>query len=77
MQWPAYSPDLNLIEHAWNALSRRVAQRTVPPRTIQELKTASREEWDNIPQGLFNSLGKSMENKCKMCISAYGQHASY
>lgn len=77
MQWPAYSPDLNPIEHAWDALGRRVSQRTNPPRTVQELKTALREEWDNIPQGLLDSLVESMENRCKMCISVRGHHTSY
>ncbi|GFX75790.1 uncharacterized protein TNCV_2237621 [Trichonephila clavipes] len=42
MQRPAYSPGLNPIEHDWDALGRRVAQRTIPPRTVQELKTALR-----------------------------------
>ncbi|GFX68429.1 hypothetical protein TNCV_3998611 [Trichonephila clavipes] len=29
MQWPAYSPDLILIEHVYDALGRRIAQRTI------------------------------------------------
>ncbi|GFW80244.1 hypothetical protein TNCV_461501 [Trichonephila clavipes] len=29
MQLPAYSPSLNPIEHAWNALCKRIAQRTI------------------------------------------------
>ncbi|GFW87607.1 transposable element Tcb2 transposase [Trichonephila clavipes] len=27
MDWPAYSPDLNLIEHMWDALGRHIATR--------------------------------------------------
>ncbi|GFX20531.1 transposable element Tcb2 transposase [Trichonephila clavipes] len=37
--WPSYSPELNHIEYAWDALGRCVAQRTSPPSTVQELKT--------------------------------------
>ncbi|GFX27742.1 transposable element Tcb2 transposase [Trichonephila clavipes] len=30
MDWPARSPDLNLIEHVWDFLGRRLAARTLP-----------------------------------------------
>ncbi|GFW34381.1 transposable element Tcb2 transposase [Trichonephila clavipes] len=38
MEWPVCSPDMNLIEHAWDALGRRVAGRQPQPQTLQELK---------------------------------------
>ncbi|GFU75442.1 transposable element Tcb1 transposase [Trichonephila clavipes] len=31
MDWPAYSPDLNPIEHVWDMLGRRIAARQLPP----------------------------------------------
>ncbi|GFU57746.1 transposable element Tcb2 transposase [Trichonephila clavipes] len=77
MQWPVFSPDLDPIEHFWDALGRRVAQKTIPLCTVQELKTVLREEWHNIPQGLLDSLVKDMENRCKICIRISGQHTSY
>ncbi|GFU78967.1 transposable element Tc1 transposase [Trichonephila clavipes] len=69
--------DLNRIEHAWDALGRRIAQRTIPPRTVQEFKTTLREEWDNFPKEPHDSLVKSMVNRYKLCISGHGQHTSY
>ncbi|GFS54842.1 transposable element Tc3 transposase [Trichonephila clavipes] len=33
MDWPAYSPDLNPIEHVGDALGRRIAARLHHPRT--------------------------------------------
>ncbi|GFW45193.1 transposable element Tcb2 transposase [Trichonephila clavipes] len=30
MEWPAYSPDLNPIEHVWDRLGRRIAARPRP-----------------------------------------------
>ena len=48
MAWPANSPDLNPIEHAWDALGRAIAMRQPPPRTILELRSALVEEWDTI-----------------------------
>ncbi|GFX10942.1 transposable element Tcb2 transposase [Trichonephila clavipes] len=49
MEWPACSPDMNPIEHVWDALGRRVAGRQPPPQTLQELERALLEEWDRIP----------------------------
>ncbi|GFS54297.1 transposable element Tc3 transposase [Trichonephila clavipes] len=61
MQWSAYCLNLNLIEHAWNAPGRHVAQKTISPPTMPELKITLREKWDNIPQRLLDGLEKSTE----------------
>ncbi|GFW25493.1 transposable element Tcb2 transposase [Trichonephila clavipes] len=60
MEWPACSPDMNPIEHAWDALGRRVADREPPLETLQELESALLEECDRIPQLMINSLIDSM-----------------
>ncbi|GFV98258.1 transposable element Tc1 transposase [Trichonephila clavipes] len=63
MEWPACSPDMNPIEHVWDALGRRVAGRQPPPQTIQELEITLLEEWDRIPQLVINSLIDSMPHR--------------
>ncbi|GFU65791.1 transposable element Tcb2 transposase [Trichonephila clavipes] len=40
MEWPACSPDMNPIEHVWDALGRRVGGRQPPQQTLQELERA-------------------------------------
>ncbi|GFW28452.1 transposable element Tc1 transposase [Trichonephila clavipes] len=46
----ARSPDLNPIEHVWDALGRAIATRNPPSRTILEMKTALLDEWNQLPQ---------------------------
>ncbi|GBL94421.1 hypothetical protein AVEN_7387-1 [Araneus ventricosus] len=77
MDWPARSPNLNLIEHVWDALGRAIATRNPPPRTIQEMKTALLNEWDQLPQEMINCLISSMKSRCKACISVRGDHTPY
>ncbi|GFW44901.1 hypothetical protein TNCV_4512151 [Trichonephila clavipes] len=60
MQWPGYSPVLNHSGYAWDALHRQVAQRTIHLCTVQALKITLKEDWNNIPQGFLDSLGKNM-----------------
>ncbi|GFS83869.1 transposable element Tcb2 transposase [Trichonephila clavipes] len=64
MEWPACSPNMNPIEHVWDALRRRVACRQPPPQTLQELERALLEEWVRIPQLVINSLIDSMLQRC-------------
>lgn len=77
MDWPARSPDLNPIEHVWDALGRAVATRNPPPRTIKELKTALLNEWDQLPQTLINCLISSMTSRCEACMAVRGDHTPY
>ncbi|GBM35934.1 hypothetical protein AVEN_31388-1 [Araneus ventricosus] len=63
MDWPAYSPDLNPIEHVWNMLGRRIAARQPPPTCLPELRRALLEEWCNIPQDQIDNLILSMPRR--------------
>ncbi|KAL0168200.1 hypothetical protein M9458_036422, partial [Cirrhinus mrigala] len=61
---PAYSPDMSPIEHVWDALDRRIRRRVPVPANIQQLRTAIKEEWTNIPQATINNLINSKEMCC-------------
>ncbi|GFX33855.1 DDE_3 domain-containing protein [Trichonephila clavipes] len=65
MDWPAYSPDLNPIEHVWDMLGRRIAARQPPPTCLPELRRALLDEWCNIPQDQIDNLILSMARRCK------------
>ncbi|GFU79207.1 transposable element Tcb1 transposase [Trichonephila clavipes] len=77
MEWPVCSLDMNLIEHVWDALGRRVAGRQPPPQTLQELERALLEEWNKIPQLVINSLIASMPHRCSTLLAVRGNHTLY
>ncbi|GFX90301.1 transposable element Tc3 transposase [Trichonephila clavipes] len=64
MDWPAYSPDLNPIEHVWDMLGRRIAARQPPPTCLPELRRILFDEWCNIPQDQIDNLILSMPRRC-------------
>ncbi|GFT65990.1 transposable element Tcb2 transposase [Trichonephila clavipes] len=69
MDWTARSPDLNPIEHVWDFLGRRLAARTLPPVTIQELRLALQDEWAAMPQQFIDTLILSMGRRCETCLA--------
>ena len=56
LPWPALSPDLNPIDHVWDELGRRVRNGLNPPETLDELRWALIQEWNNIPQTFIRNL---------------------
>ncbi|KAL0160146.1 hypothetical protein M9458_043871, partial [Cirrhinus mrigala] len=77
LAWPAYSPDLSPIEHVWDALDWRIRQRVPVPANIQQLRTAIKEEWTNIPQATINNLINSVQRRCVALREAHGGHTRY
>ncbi|GFS54411.1 transposable element Tcb2 transposase [Trichonephila clavipes] len=73
MEWPACSPDMNPIEHVWDALERRVATPKNSPRT----EKSSSGRVDRIPQLVINSLIDSMPHRCSTLLAVRGNHTPY
>ncbi|GFT80310.1 transposable element Tcb2 transposase [Trichonephila clavipes] len=71
MDWPAYSPDLNPIEHVWDALGRRIAARLHHPENTQQLKQMLIEEWVLLPQEMVYQLVLSMRRRCEATIASW------
>ncbi|GFW15344.1 transposable element Tc3 transposase [Trichonephila clavipes] len=77
MDWPAYSPDMNPIEHVGDMLGRRIAARQPPPTCLPELRRALLDEGCNIPQDQIDNLILSMPRRCNACIASSGRHTPY
>ena len=77
MEWPARSPDLNPIEHAWDMLQTAVSSCPVQPAFVQDLRQALLEEWDQIPQYKIRRLISSMRRRFQAVIEARGHHTRY
>ncbi|GFW25176.1 transposable element Tcb2 transposase [Trichonephila clavipes] len=77
MEWPACSPNMNPIEHVWDALGRRVAGRQPPPKLSKELERALLEEWVRIAQLVIDSLIVTMPQRCSTLLVVRGNHTLY
>lgn len=77
LPWPAYSPDMNPIEHAWDALGRAINDRDNIPQTLQELAQALTDEWDALAIDSINKLVDSMPRRLNALIRVRGGHTRY
>ncbi|GFX28750.1 transposable element Tcb2 transposase [Trichonephila clavipes] len=68
---------MNPIEHVWDALGGRVADRQPRPQTLQELERDLLEEWDRIPQLVINNLIDSMPQRCSTLLAVRGNNILY
>ncbi|MEW8545001.1 MAG: transposase [Candidatus Thiodiazotropha sp.] len=77
MAWPAVSPDLSCIEHAWDVLGRAVSARLDQNSTLQDLRRFLREEWARIPQQTIRRLVYSSKNRVRECRRNNGGYTHY
>ena len=74
---PACSPDLNPIEHLWHLLKEIIRGLKHAPTTIEGLKEAVTQAWDQITVKDVNKYARSMEERVQAVIAAKGNHTRF
>lgn len=72
---PAQSPDINVIEHVWGELKRRLRKRKITKK--EELKMAIIEEWQNIEPSFCKKLVESVPRRLEAIINSKGYSTKY
>lgn len=77
LPWPSRSPDLNPIEHVWDAISRNINSRPHPAETIEQLRAWIQYEWHNLSQDFIDGLILSLPRRLVAVIEAHGRQTKY
>ena len=72
LKWPAWSPDLNPIEHFWNYIKRKLKEYKEPPTGDHELWNRMQVEWEKIPKEECQKLMESMPRRVAAVARARG-----
>ena len=75
--WPAMRPDLNLIEHIWDMLARRIHAREPLVQNIHQLEATLHREWQQLPQQDIRRLTGGMSRRVETVIQARGGYIRY
>lgn len=74
--WPGNSPDLNVIEHVWVTMKRKVA--SLNPTSADDLLNKIKEVWvTEITQDSCKKLVHSMPNRISEVLRNKGRHSKY
>lgn len=77
LDWPARSPDLNPVENLWGILVRRIYAEGRQYSTVNELKIAISDAWEEIEESIIKNLISSMPNRIFQTINRNGRVTDY
>ena len=69
LDWPPYSPDLNIIENVWAILKRRLASSSFTCSSIADVKRLVENEWTKVTPQIISTPKYSYKNvkKERLC----------
>ena len=77
LPWAPKSPDMNIIEHVWAYIDKRLEQRYPLPRSVDGLWEVIQEEWYKVPKSLITTLYESMPRRVAMLKMVKGGNTGY
>ncbi len=77
LPWAPSSPDMNIIEHVWDHLDKKVRSRKNLPRNRNEFWEALEEEWYAIDVEYIKGLYASMPRRVQALKEAQGGYTKY
>ena len=73
--WPANSPDLNLVENCWSWIAKQLVGQSFSSE--EALEEAIREAWDARPATMIPNLYNSMVRRLTAVMTARGDVTRY
>ena len=77
MEWPAQSPDLNIIENIWLSIKRKLHSEISEIKREEDRIEKFRHAWNEITQLEIDNLYASLPSRGKDVIFMKGQMSKY
>lgn len=77
MEWPAQSPDLNVIENCWWKLKRDMENKLHIIYSVKDLQLVIRQLWENVSVDFIRDLYHTIPRRLTKMIRAKGCLTKY
>ena len=74
LEWPPYSPDLNIIENLWGFMKKSLSSQVI---LWNDLESKIWELWNTIPSDFIENLYNSLPERISKCYRSKGHIINY